>query len=171
MNRLWKFLLVMSFVVSVGLVAGAQTPDGETPAEEEVCDKYVGEGARHGLCIAYCEAQDCETFKDDDSCRRIERNFINYSVKKGYVKGKPKPGMGTIDCRVTGCSLEDQKLCGGKEIDCLIEKECTKICTRTFEGYSPEGKPLCAEGAKCERRCTPDSECEINACEEVEELP
>lgn len=40
--------------------AFAFTPDGFTPAEEDVCDHYSG--AAYGTCVAYCEAMDC----DDD---------------------------------------------------------------------------------------------------------
>ena len=54
----------------------AQTPDGETPAEETVCDNETG--AAYGLCSAYCEAMDCET--DDPSasataCSRVQEKF------------------------------------------------------------------------------------------------
>ena len=36
----------------------ASTPDGSSPAQESVCDDYSG--ASHGLCVAYCEATDCD---------------------------------------------------------------------------------------------------------------
>ncbi len=42
-----------------GLPAIAQTPDGETPAEEVVCADETG--AAKGLCNAYCEAMDCDS--------------------------------------------------------------------------------------------------------------
>lgn len=39
----------------------AQTPDGETPASEGVCDPLIGgTPGLYGLCIAYCEAQDLD---------------------------------------------------------------------------------------------------------------
>ncbi len=39
----------------------AQAPDGETPAEEMVCDQLKGgTPGLYGLCVAYCEAQDFE---------------------------------------------------------------------------------------------------------------
>ena len=48
-------LLMMALGVLLATVpVAAQTPDGETPAEEQACDKYQGEGARYGLCVAYC---------------------------------------------------------------------------------------------------------------------
>ena len=40
-----------------------QTPDGETPAEETICDILLQPGVTpglYGLCVAFCEAQDCE---------------------------------------------------------------------------------------------------------------
>ena len=42
-------------------VAYAQTPDGQTPAEETVCDPLQADGVSkglYGLCVAFCEAQD-----------------------------------------------------------------------------------------------------------------
>lgn len=39
--------------------SSAQTPDGDTPAEETVCDQLIGgTPGLYGLCVAYCEAQD-----------------------------------------------------------------------------------------------------------------
>jgi len=39
----------------------AQTPDGETPANEGVCDSlHGGTPGLYGLCVAYCEAQDLD---------------------------------------------------------------------------------------------------------------
>ena len=45
----------------VAAVAAAGTPDGSTPAEETICESLRGAtpGLR-GLCVAYCEAQDCD---------------------------------------------------------------------------------------------------------------
>lgn len=40
----------------------AQTPDGTTPAEEAVCDVlHDATPGLYGLCVAYCEAQDCDS--------------------------------------------------------------------------------------------------------------
>ena len=49
----------------LGLIGGsvAQTPDGETPANEGVCDELIGgTPGLYGLCVAYCEAQDLDEF-------------------------------------------------------------------------------------------------------------
>jgi hypothetical protein len=39
----------------------ANTPDGQTPAEESICDPLKADGITkglYGLCVAFCEAQD-----------------------------------------------------------------------------------------------------------------
>jgi len=53
------FLLVS--LSMFGLPAFAKTPDGQTPAEETVCDQLKDDGytkGLYGLCVAFCEAQD-----------------------------------------------------------------------------------------------------------------
>ena len=139
-------------VLLLGSPASAQTPDSFTPAVEEACTKYEGEGARHGLCIAYCEAQDCDNTKAaNPSCATIAERFISYSVKQGYVRGpKEKPA---IACKVTACTPEDAKYCGGREADCDItgDKVCEQICTATFQGLSSKNEPLCSVAPPCKK--------------------
>jgi hypothetical protein len=149
MRAWWVALVALGVVVSSPGPAGAQTPDGQTPAEEEACTKYEGEGARHGLCIAYCEAQDCEKVGGDQSCMSIQERFIEYSVKKGYAKGpKDKPA---ISCSVTACTADDASFCGGQERDCQVDGACVEVCTATFAGLDSTGQPLCRKVAcaKC----------------------
>ena len=45
-------------LLTFGQPANAQTPDGETPALESVCDGL--ETGLFGICNAYCEAMDCD---------------------------------------------------------------------------------------------------------------
>jgi len=55
-------------------------PDGETPAEEQVCDDL--NGALYGLCVAYCEAMDChlgDQFASDRACERVLTNYMTHS--------------------------------------------------------------------------------------------
>lgn len=58
-----RFLVLVLGLLAVGLAWGKGTPDGKPPAEEGVCDELrdptVTRGL-YGLCVAYCEAQDCE---------------------------------------------------------------------------------------------------------------
>lgn len=46
-------------------MAFAQTPDGQTPAEETVCDGL--DDSLFGTCNAYCEAMDCDNPNNDDA--------------------------------------------------------------------------------------------------------
>ena len=68
MKIIFHGLLVIVFasLSMFGLPASAQTPDGETPANEGVCDGLFGlTPGLYGLCVAFCEAQDAEaTFVD-----------------------------------------------------------------------------------------------------------
>ena len=59
------FIAVFIFTLALGLLPTApivaQTPDGQTPAEEKVCDPLKADGVTrglYGLCVAFCEAQD-----------------------------------------------------------------------------------------------------------------
>ena len=61
-------------------ISQAKTPDGQTPAEETVCDDL--EGALYGLCVAFCEAMDCDTRDDwtlDRACNRVLTNYMKHS--------------------------------------------------------------------------------------------
>lgn len=152
----WPFLVVLAGLFASTGSLFAQTPDGITPAVEEACDKYKDEGARYGLCVAYCEAQDCEGTKlDPNSCFRIQQKFIEYSIKKGYEPGKkPQP----ISCRVAGCSSDDVLWCRGKEVDCINRdtRDCESVCTAHFLGFVAEGKPICVQEPDC-KRCVGDT--------------
>jgi hypothetical protein len=60
----------------VSSVAIASTPDGETPANEGVCDTlHGGTSGLYGLCVAYCEAQDLDSFDKNPPNDRILANY------------------------------------------------------------------------------------------------
>jgi len=55
----------------------AKTPDGQTPAEETVCDNETG--AAYGLCNAYCEAMDCDSespHASETACSKVQAKFL-----------------------------------------------------------------------------------------------
>lgn len=61
---------------ALALAYGDGTPDEQPPAEEQVCDPAAGlKGAAYGLCVAYCEANDCETQPDKHACTVLLNNF------------------------------------------------------------------------------------------------
>lgn len=54
-------LMLCGLLLAMGQSVLAQTPDGETPANEGVCDVLQADGTTkglYGLCVAFCEAQD-----------------------------------------------------------------------------------------------------------------
>ena len=62
MKKLFTTLIssIALTILAVPIVL-AQTPDGQTPAEETVCDPLKADGVSkglYGLCVAFCEAQD-----------------------------------------------------------------------------------------------------------------
>ena len=96
-----RFVLAASFALMMTWTTAptgfASTADGETPAEETVCDEETG--ALKGLCNAYCEAMDCDGGVPEASqkaCDRVEDRFINITGRAltcggGCVAG-PKCG-------------------------------------------------------------------------------
>lgn len=80
---------ISSKLASLFLVAGlisaapviAETPDGTTPANEGACDslKTNATPGLYGLCVAYCEAQDLDTFEKEPANSKI---LANYNKKK-----------------------------------------------------------------------------------------
>ena len=83
------FTTLLSFVAVAIIMspsALAQTPDGETPASESVCDVLLkGTPGLFGLCVAYCEAQDADitVFSRDILNRASHQRLLdNYNKKK-----------------------------------------------------------------------------------------
>ena len=79
-------LLIFTFVTFAlfgSMPANAQTPDGETPANEAICDSLIGlTPGLYGLCVAYCEAHDAHILSPggdpaelDMPNRKILRNY------------------------------------------------------------------------------------------------
>ena len=58
-----------------------KTADGVTPAEETVCDGLPGR--EYGLCVAYCEAMDCESAAPHASEQACDSVFNNYLRASG----------------------------------------------------------------------------------------
>ena len=88
MNRNHALVFVLFTLALLAALAPqpalASTPDGETPAVEEICAEHAG--AAFGLCNAYCEAMDCHLAYDYDdttsphaslnACTKVEDRFF-----------------------------------------------------------------------------------------------
>lgn len=72
----WKTIIAAGAILLSGTIY-AKTPDGETPANESVCD--LESGAAYGLCVSYCEAMDCDNEQASSSetaCLSVRDKFV-----------------------------------------------------------------------------------------------
>lgn len=134
-------VILMGSLSMVGIPALAQTPDGETPANEGVCDELVGKTpGLYGLCVAFCEAQDADatfdpatgvvTFSDDS-------RPSNPKLLDVYNR-KMNDGDPTMPCVNV---VEDEYVC-----PCWTEGEINSLASvqSDFCGYTttPSGSQL-----------------------------
>ena len=125
MGRVITSVFILGIVVALPLLASAQTPDGDTPAVETVCD---GEsGAAFGLCIAYCEAMDCDNLPEASmyACESVRRTFNR--ITGGDVPCEP-------DTCVADAGRGNGPLCAG---------DCTNPSESCLPG--PQGGCSCRE--------------------------
>jgi hypothetical protein len=87
-RSLSTFVCIPAFAFLTG-AALAQTPDGQTPVNEGVCDELMESGITKGLfglCVAFCEAQDCDGDGGGElpgSCQHsAEKILANYDKRK-----------------------------------------------------------------------------------------
>jgi len=108
MRKLLGLCLFVPLVIC-GTAVAQGTPDGETPANEGVCDELLlATPGLYGLCIAFCEAQDCGATFDattgevtfDPSCKPSNPKLLdNYSKRKTAVD----PPMPCVNIAVAEC--------------------------------------------------------------------
>jgi hypothetical protein len=116
MRDFWKISLALILCLGLAGVATAQTPDGETPAQEDVCDDE--KGAAFGLCNAYCEAMDCDSDNPNANSKACDRVKANYT-------------------RITG---EDRFPCEALECPCYTAEQLQAAgpinqCGENFPGF------------------------------------
>ena len=79
MRSLRRSLMVLAtgllFAPGAALAFGDGTPDESPPAEEQVCDEAGLMGAAYGLCVAFCEANDCDLTPDSTACQKLRANY------------------------------------------------------------------------------------------------
>ncbi len=124
------FLVVLAALTSSPVFA--QTPDGETPAEEEVCDPLAG--AAFGLCNAYCEAMDCHLPDAEHpdatpnasptACLKVKDNFIKIT------------GLAELPCEAVACPA-------GSEGCACIEDPAEPFCDPGLVCATEEDPAIC----------------------------
>lgn len=86
-SRIGCTLFLVSAAALIPLPAGAGTPDGETPSQETICDELQdATPGLYGLCVAYCEAQDCDTvdLALSGECRAPSPRLLDrYEARRG----------------------------------------------------------------------------------------
>jgi hypothetical protein len=67
----------MMTVAGAANAYGDGTPDQQPPAEEHFCEDAGLFGAAFGLCVAYCEANDCDQFDqpDNQACSALRERY------------------------------------------------------------------------------------------------
>ncbi len=83
MKKSMMSLVFLCFCLVLSGAALAQTPDGETPAMEDVCDGLSG--AAFGACNAYCEAMDCDSANPHASERACSNQFNRFEKLTGNI--------------------------------------------------------------------------------------
>ena len=102
-----KYVYILALVLASWVLFGnnamSDTPDGETPAQESVCDGEVG--AAYGLCVSYCEAMDCGdgNRSSEQACDRVRENYEDI-----VGTGKPFPCECPCNFSLTTACLADE---------------------------------------------------------------
>ena len=67
-------LMLPAAPAGIALARGHGTPDHVPPADEAVCSK-TKHGPAYGLCVAYCEANDCELDPASPECVVLRNKY------------------------------------------------------------------------------------------------
>ena len=117
MNKLISGLLSCFAVVLLMVpMAHAQTPDGQTPAEETVCDPLKADGTTkglYGLCVALCEAQDqADPYvpMTDEEYAALEKGNPSGAILAAYNRKRDKADNG-IDPPMPCVVIEEEEQC------------------------------------------------------------
>ncbi|HVN40298.1 MAG TPA: hypothetical protein VMW19_19215 [Myxococcota bacterium] len=86
-------LAAVAFAPGAALAIGHGTPDQSPPADESVCDQAGVRGAAYGLCVAYCEANDCDQFPDKESCSRLRDNYAKITGDESFPCDEVTPPL------------------------------------------------------------------------------
>jgi hypothetical protein len=128
-------ILVLSGLATTVAFANG-TPDGETPANENVCDEvFFATPGLYGLCVAFCEAQDCEATIDpatgevefEANCKTSSSKILaNYNRRKSSAD----PTMPCVNETANECPCWTED-----ELDSIAD-DTTFACGPVSEGFA-----------------------------------
>ena len=102
----WKVIAIaLGAIVFTSTIYG-QTPDGQTPADEGVCD--LESSAAYGLCVSYCEAMDCdssEAVASSEACQSRFNRFFDLTGQEPPCESPP-PAESPCPCSTNWQRLE-----------------------------------------------------------------
>ena len=136
------FLAAFASLALFGGIAStsiASTPDGETPANEGVCDVlHGGTPGLYGLCVAYCEAQDLDVVGD--------KPIPNSRILANYRK-KMKAGDPDMPCLQAPCPCWDAadlaEITATGSAICNIGNNTALIMSQSTSGSIDKSRPSC----------------------------
>lgn len=143
-SKLASLFVFASLVVAAPAIA--ETPDGETPANEGVCDVVKsGTPGLYGLCVAYCEAQDLDIVGDKET----PNNKILGNYRKKMQPGDPDMPCLKVPCpcwtdaelaAITGRAVADSISCASTTTTAQIRNTTNLQFATADTGRQP---PLC----------------------------
>jgi hypothetical protein len=74
----------LGFGPGAAFAYGDGTPDESPPAEEAVCDDAGLMGSALGLCVAFCEANDCDTYPSSKACEVLRGNYARITGELAF---------------------------------------------------------------------------------------
>ncbi len=144
-----KSILPLCLLLTFAGAAAAQTPDGDPPSEETVCDGQTG--AAYGLCTAFCEAMDCDSDDPQASqtaCDKVAGKFLQITGEAPPCLTPPIPACGncmgiknTPGCEVPACEA----------LVCGMEPRCCTESWTDFSGVLCQQRAFngCVQGGLC----------------------
>ena len=167
--------------------AFAKTPDGETPAQQSVCDELGLEGRAWWLCSAYCEALDCnlpDPKASPKACERLKTHLEEVAEGASRCEVVECPCFTREDLEqittATSCNLSVNTMCDGTRFrsDVVSDTTTVGICNPSY----PEGSIVTVSGpyenllggAKTNlpppaKKCLPSTLEELHACMDLVE--
>ncbi|MCP3963312.1 MAG: hypothetical protein GY719_36200 [bacterium] len=142
-------ILLLALTLAAG--AAAETPDGDPPSEETVCDPFIGDENAFGLCNAYCEAMDCDSPDVKASQRACERKFQKFKD----LTGSPPPCAG-VNCPCLSDPVFEDLIDGTIAI-----AACSAEGDEMTDPYIVSVSDLLATNQASATRAEDDGECEV----------